>query len=350
MQLGREKNSRGPFDVKSAHQAIEFAAALLLAAGVEKEKAEITARSIVASDIWGNASHGLMRLSYYLRRLEAGGINPRANLTERSSKPAVVVLDGENGLGHWQLFKGAERGVKIAKDQGISLLSIANSNHCGALGVYLYPALDAKAISIIFSNGPAVMPAVGGQRPLLSTSPIAAGIPSDHPMIIDLATSAVARGKIAAKAKEGGTIPEGWAVDREGNAITDAKEALNGMLAPLGGAKGFALGLLVESLVAGLTAGALSTEIPDMFNEKDDAKGQGISHTIITIDADAISESAGRKKFNQLAESVTSSGGRTPGASRIHPRKIANEELKLQEVVIAELNEWAKRLGVAATL
>ena len=334
----------------SAKKVVDLATSLLLASGVEQKRAAITARSIVISDLWGNASHGLMRLSYYLKRLSAGGINAKAELIERSSKPAVMILDGENGLGHWQLWEAAERGVTLSKTQGISLVSIANSNHCGALGVYLYPALDAKAISLIFSNGPAVMPAIGGNTPLLSTSPIAAGIPSDHPMIVDLATSAVARGKIAAKAKEGGTIPEGWAVDREGNAITDAKEALSGMLAPLGGAKGFALGLVVESMVAGLTSGALSTEIPDMFNEKDDSKGQNISHTVITIDLDAISGDTGRDRLNKLSSSITASGGRTPGRSRLHPLKITDEGVNLQGPVIEELNLWAERFQIASRL
>jgi (2R)-3-sulfolactate dehydrogenase (NADP+) len=334
----------------AAKTAIDLATALLVASGLEEKRALITARSIAISDLWGNASHGLMRLSYYLKRISAGGINPKAELVPLTSKPAVMILDGENGLGHWQLWEAAEQGVRISKTEGISLISIANSNHCGALGVYLYPALDAKSISLIFSNGPAVMPAVGGNTPLLSTSPIAAGIPSDHPMIIDLATSAVARGKIAAKAKEGGTIPEGWAVDRDGNAITDAKEALNGMLAPLGGAKGFALGLIVESLVAGLTSGALSTEIPDMFNENDDSKGQKISHTVITIDADAISGASGRDRLNKLSSSITESGGRTPGGSRIHPLKISDQRINLAAPVVEELNTWAERFQIATRI
>jgi len=333
-----------------ANKGIEFATALLVASGVEDGKAATTARAIVASDVWGNASHGLMRLGYYLRRLSAGGINAKAGLKEISSRPAVSVYDGENGLGHWQVWEGAKLGVSRAKEFGISLISISNSNHCGALGVYLYPALDAKAISILFTNGPAVMPAVGGNAPLLSTSPIAAGIPASHPMIVDLATSAVARGKIAAKAKEGGTIPAGWAVDREGNTITDAKEALNGMLAPLGGAKGFALGLLVESMVAGLTSGSLSTEIPDMFNEADDAKGQGISHTIITIDADSISGAAGRERLDRLSESVKETGGRTPGASRVHPSKISDEKCQIAPAVVEELNTWAEKLGITSRI
>lgn len=329
---------------------IDFATALLVASGVEESKAATTARAIVASDVWGNASHGLMRLGYYLRRLHAGGINARAELRETSSRPAVRVFDGENGLGHWQVWEGAKLGVAKAKEFGISLISISNSNHCGALGVYLYPALDANAISILFTNGPAVMPAVGGSAPLLSTSPIAAGIPASTPMIVDLATSAVARGKIAAKAKEGGSIPEGWAVDREGNTITDAKEALNGMLAPLGGAKGFALGLLVESMVSGLTAGSLSTEIPDMFNEADDSKGQTISHSIITIDADAISGAEGRAKLDQLASSVKATGGRIPGASRVHPSKITHEKCQIAPAVTEELNVWAEKLGVSSRI
>ena len=333
-----------------AKKGIEFATALLVASGIEDGKASTTARAIVASDVWGNASHGLMRLGYYLRRLSAGGINAKAGLKEISSRPAVSVYDGENGLGHWQVWEGAKLGLLRAQEFGISLISISNSNHCGALGVYLYPALDAHAISILFTNGPAVMPAVGGNSPLLSTSPIAAGIPSSHPMTVDLATSAVARGKIAAKAKEGGTIPAGWAVDREGNTITDAKEALNGMLAPLGGAKGFALGLLVESMVAGLTAGSLSTEIPDMFNESDDAKGQGISHSIITIDADAISGVEGRKRLDQLSKSVKETGGRTPGASRVHPSKISDEKCQIAPAVVDELNTWAEKLGIDSRL
>jgi (2R)-3-sulfolactate dehydrogenase (NADP+) len=330
----------------TASQAIDFASELLSQSGVPDENSVITARSIVASDIWGNPSHGLMRLPYYLKRIEAGGINPRAKLTVKSEKPSAWIFDGDNGLGHWQLFRAAEYGVEVAQVQGISLISIARSNHSGALGVYLYPALDAGAISMVFTNGPAVMPAVGGNSPILSTSPIAAGIPSSAPMIIDLATSAVARGKIAAKAKEGGSIPEGWAVDREGNAITDAKEALNGMLAPLGGAKGFALGILVESLAAGVTGGALSTEIPDMFNDLDNAKAQEISHTVITIDLASLSGESGRDRFNKLASEIKSSGGRTPGASRIHPMKMSDQECKLAPAVADELNTWAEKLAL----
>ncbi|NDE51525.1 MAG: hypothetical protein EB029_04710 [Actinobacteria bacterium] len=137
-------------------RALAHAIALLKKSGVGEIEAELTARAIVTSDVWGNASHGLMRLPFYLQRIAMGGVNPEATLKTYSNRGAVVGLDGEDGLGHWQLWKAAELGVTKAKEFGISLVSIRNSSHCGALGVYLYPALDAGQISMIFTNGPAV--------------------------------------------------------------------------------------------------------------------------------------------------------------------------------------------------
>ena len=329
-----------------ASDAIDHCTALLEKVGVPKSNADATARAIVLSDVWGNASHGVMRLPFYLKRITMGGVNAGANLKTISERGAITSLDGEDGLGHWQLWEAASIGVQKAKEFGISLVSVKNSSHCGALGVYLYPALDAGQIALIFTNGPAVMPAVGGNAPLLSTSPIAAGIPAKPPMIIDLSTSAVARGKIAAAAKSGGTIPEGWAVDKEGKTITDAKEALMGMLAPLGGAKGFALGLMVESLSSGLSGGALSTEVPDMFNPDDDTKPQGISHTVITIDPSDLGDSASYADFNKLATQIKETGGRVPGAKRIHPNDAENHEINVAEAVIKDLNDWSTKLGL----
>ena len=331
--------------LKASH-AIKHCTALLEKVGVPERNAQSTARAIVISDVWGNASHGVMRLPFYLKRITMGGVNPESELNVVSERGAIVGLDGQDGLGHWQLWEAASIGVQKAKEFGISLVSVKNSSHCGALGVYLYPALDAGQIALIFTNGPAVMPAVGGNAPLLSTSPIAAGIPAKPPMIIDLSTSAVARGKIAAAAKSGGTIPEGWAVDKEGKTITDAKEALMGMLAPLGGAKGFALGLMVESLSAGISGGALSTEVPDMFNPDDDTKPQGISHTVITIDPSDLGDSASYDDFNNLAGNIKKTGGRIPGVKRAHPEEVEDHEITVAEAVIKDLNDWSAKLGL----
>ncbi|MFM7624243.1 MAG: Ldh family oxidoreductase [Actinomycetota bacterium] len=331
----------------SVEKALAHATSMLTTAGVPEKNAAKTARAIVTSDVWGNPSHGLMRLPFYLQRITKGGVNPDAELKVISQRGAITSFDGEDGLGHWQLWDAAELGVIKAQEFGISLVSVKNSSHCGALGVYLYPALDAGQISLIFTNGPAVMPAVGGHAPLLSTSPIAAGIPANPPMIIDLSTSAVARGKIAAAAKSGGTIPEGWSVDKDGKSITDAKAALMGMLAPLGGAKGFALGLMVESLSAGLSGGSLSTQVPDMFNPNDDTKPQGISHTVITIDPSDLGDSSSYSDFNKLAAQVKDTGGRVPGEKRAHPSKMDDYEITVVDAVLKDLNDWSNKLGIA---
>lgn len=331
----------------NVEHALNHATAMLSAAGVPERNSELTARAIVTSDVWGNPSHGLMRLPFYLQRITMGGVTAAATLKIVSQRGAITSLDGEDGLGHWQVWEAAHLGVEKAKEFGISLVSVKNSSHCGALGVYLYPALDAGQISMIFTNGPAVMPAVGGNAPILSTSPIASGIPAQPPIIVDLSTSAVARGKIANAAKAGGSIPEGWAVNAKGEPITDAKEALMGMLAPLGGAKGFALGLMVEALSAGLSGGALSREVPDMFNPDDDTKPQGISHTVITIDPNDLGDSASYDDFNKLASSITNTGGRVPGSKRVHPTKLGNGEINIAEPVIKDLNTWSEKLGMA---
>jgi (2R)-3-sulfolactate dehydrogenase (NADP+) len=331
----------------NAERAIAHASELLKSSGVPEKEATRTARCIVTSDVWGNPSHGLMRLPFYLQRIAMGGVNPGATLKVLSQRGAVTGCDGEDGLGHWQLWDAAEIAVTKAREFGISLVSVKNSSHCGALGVYLYPGTDAGQIALIFTNGPAVMPATGGNAPLLSTSPIAAGIPGKPPMIVDLSTSAVARGKIASAAKNNESIPVGWSVNERGEAVTDAKEALKAMLAPLGGAKGFALGLMVEALSAGISGGALSTSVPDMFKSDDDAKPQGISHTVIAIDPSDLGDSASYDDFALMAKQIRESGGRAPGSKRLHPAKIDNQEFNLADAVVSDLAQWSEKLGVA---
>ena len=137
----------------SAERAISHASQLLQSSGVNQNAADRTARCIVTSDVWGNPSHGLMRLPFYLQRISMGGVNAGATLRTLSQRGAVTSLDGEDGLGHWQLWDAAELAVTKAKEFGISLVSVKNSSHCGALGVYVYPGTDSGQIALIFTNG-----------------------------------------------------------------------------------------------------------------------------------------------------------------------------------------------------
>ncbi|CAN2223459.1 COG2055 Malate/L-lactate dehydrogenases [Candidatus Nanopelagicaceae bacterium] len=318
--------------------AIERATELLVASGMDSVKAATSAHAIVASDRWGIGSHGLMRLPFYLDRLKAGGINPKAELKKVTDIPGLVIFDGEDGLGHWQIQHAAQLAAERAKVNGIAAVGVGRSSHCGALGIYVWPMIDAGLVGIAFSTGPAVMPPTGGNQPLLSTSPLAAGIPTNPPTVVDLATSAVARGKIQSKAQAGAELEPGWAFTKDGAPTTDAKEALAGMLAPLGGAKGYALAILVESLTGVLIGPTLSKNIPDMFNHDFDSAPQEIAHFVIAIDASKLSVDGENNRLNDFAGEVKSAGGRLPGSNRVNPGKLnLSDEITITDSVAAQL-------------
>lgn len=334
----------------SVGQAREAATRLFQAAGVPAGPAGETARALVLADSWGIHSHGLMRLPHYLLRLQKGGVNPAAELEATGDKGPVVALDGHDGLGHWQLWQAASTAAERARHYGIAAVSVGRSSHCGALGVYTLPPLAAGLACLVFSNGPAVMPPWGGARPLLSTSPIAAGIPCrPRPAVVDLATSAVARGRIAERANRGEPIPDGWALDAAGQPTTDPAAAMAGMLAPLGGAKGYALAFMVEALTGAMVGPALSQDVADMFAAEVADRPQRISHLVVALEpASFDAAGGGADRLDELARRVEAAGGRLPGAARRTPEEIDDaERLDLAPATLTALADWAERLGVS---
>ncbi|MBI3428803.1 MAG: Ldh family oxidoreductase [Actinobacteria bacterium] len=329
-------------------KALNLATKLLVRAGLPDGEAETSARCIVTSDCWGIPSHGLMRLPFYLERILAGGINPNANMKKVTDLPSLVIYDGENGLGHWQLQQAAYRATALAQRNGVAAVGVGRSSHCGALGIYVWPMVTQNLVGIAFSTGPAVMPPWNGSSAMLSTSPIAAGIPTAPPTIIDLATSAVARGKIAAKAQAGEALEPGWAFAADGLPTLVAKEALTGLLAPLGGAKGYALAVLVESLTGVLVGPSLAKDIPDMFDSKQAANPQEISHFVIAIDAARLSVDGKHDRIAIFQTEVTQAGGRLPGSGRVDPADLVEtNEIVISDTIWTQLHVWAKRLGVS---
>lgn len=324
---------------------------LLVATTMPEASAARTAEAIVLADCWGVGSHGLMRLPHYLRRLRAGGYPPRASLDLISDTGPLLSYDGNGGLGHWQLWGAAEEATTRCSTFGVAVAGVANSGHCGALGVYTLPALERGHVALVLSNGPAVMPAWGGRTPLLSTSPLAAGIPCrPRPVIVDMATSATARGRLLHHLRAGEELPEGLALDAEGRPTVDPRAALEGMLAPLGGAKGFALALLVEGLTGGMVGPCLSAEVADMFDPEDDRTPQGIGHLVVVVDPAWFDGPGGHDaatRLDLLASRVVMAGGRLPGTGRRQPREIADGELlDLPDELVGELRDWCERLAV----
>ena len=313
-------------------EATALATELLVGAGLAVEKARATARVLVLAERWGIGSHGFLRLPIYLDRTDAGGFPTDAELVPTLDTGPLLTLDGSGGMGHWQMSRATEEAVTRANRYGISVVAVGNSGHCGALGVYAADAAAAGMVALVFSCGPAVLPAWGGTRALLSTSPVAAGFPlHGGPVIVDMALSTVARGKIAAYAREGKPLPNGWALDSEGAPTNDAQAALTGLLAPLGGAKGFALAFMVEALTAGLVGPMLSADIPDFFDTESQDRPQSIAHLIIVLDPTKLDvggdPEAAARRMEDLARRTREMGGRVPGSRRIAVKDVSDSDL-----------------------
>ncbi|MGH9064188.1 MAG: Ldh family oxidoreductase [Acidimicrobiales bacterium] len=330
-------------------EAKAVAAGLLEAAGMPGGPARRTAWALVVAEVWGARSHGLLRLPHYLRRFAAGGTNPTASLRLVSDQKATAVYDGNNGLGHWQLWDAATDAVTRARDHGLSAVALANSGHCGALGLYALPMVEAGLAGVVLCNGPAAMPPWGGHAPVLSTSPIAAGLPTaPEPTIIDLATSAAARGTIAELAAAGKDLPPGWAFDADGRPTTDPEEALAGMLAPMGGAKGYALALLVEALTGAMVGPHLASDVADPLAPSQDGRPQRVAHLVLALDTRSFDpDGSAGERFALLAERIGTAGGRLPGASRLAASRAPDDTpLEVTPTTVEALAERATVLGV----
>jgi (2R)-3-sulfolactate dehydrogenase (NADP+) len=208
---------------------------------------------------------------------------------------------------------------------------VTNSNHFGVAAYHLEPLADAGLVGLAMGNSPAAMPAWGGKRPLFGTNPIAAGFPrrGAPPLMIDVSLSAVARGKIMVAAREGKPIPEGWAVDKDGRATTDAKAALEGSMLPAGGVKGAMLALMVELLVCALSGSAYGFESDSFFTEE--GRPTRIGQAFLAIDPGAL---AGKAVYEERMETLVAA-------------MLADDEVRLPGERRRANRERAQREGVA---
>lgn len=233
--------------------------------GVSEEHAKTAAEILIAADLRGVSSHGIIRLhSYYGSRILKGLIDPASPYTTIRETPATLLIDGGNGLGMVVSQFAMEAAIDKAHHNGAAFVTVRNSNHFGIAGYYAMMALPHDMIGICFTNAqPLVAPTYGRTR-IIGTNPIAVAAPALHekPYVLDMATSIVPIGKITVYDKAGESIPEGWGVDKKGAITTSPSEVLQGgALLPLGGSdimrgyKGYGLGLMVD-IFSGVLSGA----------------------------------------------------------------------------------------------
>ncbi|MFD1941858.1 Ldh family oxidoreductase [Paradevosia shaoguanensis] len=234
----------------------------LLKAGADPDNAALQADLLIEAELRGVPSHGLLRLERLIRRIGNGAIDPRTRGRHDWRGDGLLHVDGQNGLGPVVARAALDAISERARRLGVAAAAIVGSNHIGMLSYYVETIATQGQVAIALTTSEALVHPYGGRTALLGTNPIAIGVPtSNGPFVIDLATSLVSMGEIHDRAHRGQPIPEGWALDAEGEPTTDPEKAKHGAIAPFGGAKGYALGLAFELMVSSLAGAALGRDV-----------------------------------------------------------------------------------------
>jgi len=279
----------------------DLARRALARAGANPDMAEATARALVYADAHGLSSHGVARIPQYAAHLKNGRADGAARPRIATAKGGAVLVDAGFGLAFAACALAVDEAMRRARDFGVAYAGVTNSHHFGVAGYHLEPIGASALVGMAFGNSPAAMPAAGGTRPLFGTNPLAAIFPRGKgpPLLIDLSLSEVARGKLMIAAKEGASIPLGWALDKEGNPTSDPKAGLEGSMLALGGNKGAVLALIVELLVTALTGAAIGFEATSFFVEEGNRPRLG--QAFLVIDPAALS---GREVYDERIETL----------------------------------------------
>jgi len=261
-----------------------LAVRVLEARGIARADAEDAARILVMGDLMGHATHGVLRLESYGERLASGAMDANARITVEEAAPAIVRVDGANALGPLVGLRALREAMSRARTHGVGLALARNSNHFGAIAPYCLIAADEGFASMIGSNASTTIAPTGGAETRLGNNPLGFGVPrpGGRPVILDMAMSVVARGKIRAALQRGESIPETWATDRKGSPTTDPKAALDGFLLPFGGYKGYGLALVVD-LLAGVLSGAAYLDHVNSWLDDPDEPGN-LGHFFLLVD------------------------------------------------------------------
>jgi LDH2 family malate/lactate/ureidoglycolate dehydrogenase len=240
---------------------------VLTQVGLRETHAALVTESLLFADLRGVGSHGVVRLSAYLDRVHAGVMQVDPEMELVRDNPASALLDACNGFGQIAGARAMDLAIQKAGDSGASIVAVKNSNHFGVAAFYAMRAVAAKMIGVVLTNASPAMTPYNAKKRLLDTNPLAVAIPagSQKPIVLDMSTSVVARGKIRlAAARPGVKIPFGWAVDADGKPTDNPVEAMKGSLTPIGGPKGAGLSLVIDLLCGALTGTALTGEVKNI--------------------------------------------------------------------------------------
>lgn len=263
----------------------------LHAAGLPSTDADKAALLMAKADLMGQDGHGVFRLPQYIKRIRSGGMNVTPDIRSVEDRTAMALIDGDNGMGHLVMSHAAEVAIQKAATTGVAWVGAKHSNHAGPASLYAMMPLESDMIGIYVAVGSANhLPPWGGTEMLLSTNPIAVAIPSTNnpPIVLDMATTVAAYGKVKTAAQRGEMMPEGWMIDRDGNPLTDPKKSADGFLLPIGGPKGYGLSLIFGILAGTLNGASFGREVIDFNADSETQTNTG--HFVIALDIKAFTD------------------------------------------------------------
>jgi LDH2 family malate/lactate/ureidoglycolate dehydrogenase len=333
-----------------------FTAHLFEAVGVPRPFSETVAMALVAADMEGQPSHGVMLVPMYIDRIRAGSVSLKTQARVVSDRGSAIVLDAENALGQLSSPQAVEILRERVPEHGIAMVTIRNGFHFGTAGHWAQLLAERGFIGVVMSNTRPLMPAPGGAERVVGNNPLAIAMPTEAgpPLVLDMAMSASAMGKIRLAEAAGASIPEGWATDSSGRPTTDPAEAIKGMLLPAAGPKGFGLALMIDLFCGGLSTGAIGDEVRPLYGKASDP--YLCAHCFIGIDVMHFCDlEQFKRRASGLAERVRHSK-RAPGVERVFApgepgwsvRQENGDICPLAPDTVRQLKDLADKLGVSS--
>ena len=311
---------------------------------VSHENALSVATALTQAQIDGQVGHGISRVASYCAQACSGKLNGHVTPHIAAETASTLRIDAQHGFAFPAIDLAIKELPNKAKSMGIAAATIFRSHHFGVAGWHVERLAMQDTLGLIVGNSPAAIAPFGGSTPIFGTNPIAFAAPrhSNHPLVIDLSLSQVARGKVMVAAKEGQSIPEGWGLDKNGQPTTDPKAVLQGSMLPMGGAKGAALVLLVEILSAALGGAHFGFEASSFF----DAEGEppAVGQTLLCIDPKLFSGGGFGNRLEVLLEQILmQEGTRLPGTKRLTLReRSVTEGIAVSQVSLHEVEQLVR--------
>ncbi len=331
----------------SIDQATGLVLRALQNAGASATMATATARALVQAEAQGLASHGLSRVPQYAAHLRNGRADGSAVAVVARSKGAALLVDARQGLAFPACDLAIAQAIATTRQFGVCFAGVTNSHHCGVLVDHLRPVAAAALVGLGFANSPAAMPAAGGRHPVFGTNPVAAVFPrrAADALMIDLSLSEVARGKLMVAAKEGKSIPLGWALDSQGRPTTDPKAGMTGSMLPIGAVsspKGAMLALIVELLVTAVIGAQFGFEASSFFVDEGNQPRIGQAFVVIDPGALAGADAYFERMETVITEMLVDDGVRLAGARRLALERQAQQAgVSIPDALLAQLTALA---------